>query len=82
MTLQFISDADTYLEFFERVGTLKDDNEKNRVNILMDMVKEGRKITVIKTKRTIPEIVEDYQKNYGDVLYVKLNEEEKDNATE
>jgi hypothetical protein len=42
------------------------------------MVEEGYKISVSRTSRTREQIVEDYKKNYGNVLYFKVNGEDKD----
>jgi hypothetical protein len=72
MTIQFIADADTYLEFFERIKYLEDDTESNRIKLLVKMIEEGRPITVMETQRSIEQIVEDYKK-HGDVLYLKFN---------
>jgi hypothetical protein len=78
MTVQFIADADTYLKFFERIKDLPEDTEKERVQLLLRMVEEGHKISVIRTSRTREQIVEDYKKNYGNVLYFKVNGDDKD----
>lgn len=78
MTIQFIASADVYLEFFERIKDLPEDNEASRVKLLFQMAKEGKNIAISKTSRTREQIVEDYKKNYGNVQYFKVNGDDKD----
>ena len=70
MTYSFIALPEVLLEFFERVKELKEDTEEERLKILCDMIKEGYKISVMKTGRTKEQVIQDYAK-HGDVLYVK-----------
>jgi hypothetical protein len=69
-------DAEIALEFFERVKELKEDTEENRIKILMDMAREGKKIAASQTNRTKEEVIQDKAK-HGRVLYVKNPEETK-----
>jgi hypothetical protein len=77
MTVQFIANADVYLEFFERIKDLPEDTEETRIHLLCQMAKEGKKISIIQTSRTREQIIEDYRK-HGDVLYFKVNGGDKD----
>jgi hypothetical protein len=76
MTILFQMDAETALEFFERVQKLEEDTEENRIKILMDMAREGKKIAASQTNRTKEEVIQDKAK-HGRILYVKSPEEER-----
>jgi hypothetical protein len=73
MVYTFHATAEVMVEFFDRVNKLKKDNEKNRIKIIGEMIKEGFKISVGQTGRTKEEIVKDYAK-HGTVMWVKKKE--------
>lgn len=67
-TIFMFKDATGSLEYFERVMRLEEDNEENRLAILVDMANEGYMQQVSETTRTREQIVADYARNYGNVL--------------
>lgn len=69
----FYMTAEEALEFFERVKSLKEDTEEARMELLVQMANEGKKISIGQTSRTKEQVIEDYSK-HGKVLYVKKDE--------
>lgn len=74
MTLAFHLTADQALQFFELCQHLNLTTEEERILLLHEMIKAGFNITVFETKRTPEQIVRD-QSKHGDVLYLKMEDE-------
>jgi hypothetical protein len=72
--LMFRFDSTTGMEFFKRCAELKEDNEEERVKLLISMSKEGYPITCMSTNRTKEQVVEDLSKRHK-ILHIKPEEE-------
>jgi len=70
MTYAFQADSKTFLEFFKRVKERNVKDEIERIKILLELVKEGYKISISQSSKTPEEWVKAYSK-HGKVLWVK-----------
>ena len=61
-------------EFFKRVRKLQIDNEKNRIQILRDLAKEGKIKSISTTKRSKKQLLKDKAKQYGRILYLGVQD--------
>ena len=66
----FHGNAEIFLEFFKRVKERNITDEQERIKVLVEMIKEGHKISVMKSNKTPEQWVKDYSK-HGKVLWVK-----------
>ena len=72
----FIMTNDAALVFFKCVKEFEDwqerqSTEEERVMILTEMAKMGYIYSVMETKRTKEQVIEDAVKNFGNVLHLK-----------
>jgi len=77
MTTMFLGDVEFFQRFFKKCVELGLEGEKERLQLLVDMAKEGngQECSIIQTNRDEDTIVEDMAKHYGKVLRIKPNEE-------
>lgn len=66
----FHAPAEVFLEFFKRVKDAGTIPQEERIKILIGMVKEGYKISIMKSNKTPEQWVKDYSR-HGKVLWVK-----------
>lgn len=66
----FHGNAEIFLEFFKRAKEQNISSEQDRIKILLDMVREGYEISVMRSNKTPEQWVKDYSK-HGKVLWVK-----------
>jgi len=75
--------VDTALEFFKKVGEKEKElsriiSEKERVEIMMQLTKEGKVDSIVSTNRTPDQIAKDCAHQGNKVLQIKSKEEDKE----
>jgi len=70
MVTAFEMDVAAAEEFFRRCEERQATTQNERVAILIEMAKEGKLRSIVQTKRTMEQYIEDTKKNFGKVLYV------------
>ena len=63
--------ADVALEFYQRCMEMGAETLRDKLDILVDLAKEGKIANVVETGRTLDEIARDSAKNFGNTLYIK-----------
>jgi hypothetical protein len=76
MALGFIGNADFFIKFYEKCIELGLETEQDKTDLLLTMSKNDGHISVFKTKRSKEQIAQDLAKNYGNVLYIKPEEQD------
>lgn len=66
----FHANSEVFLEFFKRVKEAGTTTEEERIKILIGMIKDGHKISVMRSNKSPEQWVKDYSK-HGKVLWVK-----------
>lgn len=77
MTMIFEMTLDVAEEFYRRCVEKVAETEEERTDILIELAKEGRMNSVIHTERTQEQIIADAAKNFGKVLCVKGDRDDK-----
>jgi len=76
MALAFMGNADFFLKFYEKCIELGLETEQEKEDLLLTMAVLDGHISVFETKRSKAQIVQDLAKNYGNVLYIKPEEQD------
>jgi len=66
----FHATSEIFLEFFKRVKEQGAKSKEDRIKILLQLVKEGYHISIMKSNKTPEQWVKDYSK-HGKVLWIK-----------
>lgn len=78
MTMMFLTNVDFLLKFYERCKEEGLDTVDERMDLLVKMAMENSgQCSISETKRDKEQIIKDLQKNYGNILYVDPDADDK-----